>query len=107
MSQLEEYAANAPDIDGRAVDLRAKQNLWSAVPESNNFVSVTLERQSERSGETEVSDFHSSFLLINQQIAGFEVAVHDAALVTMQQRFKHLFDDCFGLSNGEGLSLFV
>lgn len=55
VSHLVEDSANRPHVDSSAVDFLAKQDLRGSVPESDYFMSVSLEREAESASETKIS----------------------------------------------------
>ena len=85
MRQLIEDASYGPDVDGRRVRLGAQQNLRRPIPQSNHFMSVTLERQSIGARKAKVGQLDLVFVLVDEDVAWLEVAVHYASLMTMQQ----------------------
>jgi len=83
MSHFIENSPHRPHVDSSAIDFLAQKNFGSSVPKGNNFVSVRLQRQAKRPRKSEIGNFQKLALSIDEQIAGFQVTVHDPALVAV------------------------
>lgn len=83
MSHFVKNSAHRPHVDSSAVDFLAQKNFGSSVPKGNNLMSVRLQRQAKRPRKSEIGDFQKLALGIDEQIAGFQVSVHDSALVAV------------------------
>lgn len=101
MGDFEEDAADRPDVDGGAVDLRSEQDLRCSVPESDYLMGITLERKSETSSEPKVCNFDLGAIFGDQDVAGLEVSVHDSALVAVEEPLQELPHDLLGVLHGE------
>jgi hypothetical protein len=60
-------AANGPHVDTSRVLTATKQNLGRAVPEGDDFVSVSAERNAKGASQTEISQLQVA-LLVNEQV---------------------------------------
>lgn len=56
-------------------------------------MSVALERETEAAGEAEVCNFNVLLALVDKEVGGLEVPVHDAALMAVEQALQHLVDN--------------
>ena len=64
-------------------------NLGCSVPQRDHLVSVHTNRDTEGSGQTEVSDLDAS-VLVNQEILGLHVPVENSPLMTEQDALQQL-----------------
>lgn len=90
VSHLKEDAADRPHVDRRAIHLLAKKNLRSAVPESDNFMGVRLQRKAEGAGKAEIGELDVRPLGIDEQVARLQISMHDAPLVAVEQPLQEL-----------------
>lgn len=79
---LGENAADRPHVDTGGVLATTEQNLGSAVPESDDFVGVSAERDTEGAGKTEISELQVA-IHVNEQVLGLKVTVQDAVGVAV------------------------
>jgi len=97
MGKLEENASNWPHVHSSAVNFLSQENLRCSIPKCNDLMSVTLEREPEWPSKAEISNFNLPFVFIYQEVAWFQVSMHDPSLMAMQQALKHLPYDGLGM----------
>lgn len=71
---------------------RAKQHLWSSVPQRDNLMSVALERNSKGPPEAEIGDLENPLLLIHQQVLRLQIPVKDAVAVAVRNTLAELVE---------------
>lgn len=76
VNNLCENASDWPDVDGCCVIFWAKQNIWSTVPQSDDFVSEIFDRDTERSSQTEISKLQEP-LPVDQKILGLQISMQN------------------------------
>lgn len=79
-NHLRKNASNAPDINRSGVALTTKKNLRGAIPESNDFVCVDANGNTERASKTEISQLDGA-VVIEQKILWLQIAMNDSPLV--------------------------
>lgn len=84
-----EDAANGPDVDRRTVKSASHQDLWRSVPESDDFMCVGSDRETDAASKTEISQFDVS-LRVNQQVLWFEITMKDTMSMTVSDPLKQL-----------------
>lgn len=87
---FEKDAAERPHVDGRTVNLGAKHDFRCSVPKGHDLVSKALQRQAKRPSQSEVSQFYCFLVVTYENVAGFDVPVHYATLVTVKKGFHDL-----------------
>lgn len=80
---LTEDAANRPDVNPGGIVSRAEKHLGRPVPESNDLVSVGLERNGEGTSEAEISNLEDALLFVEEQVLGLEIPMKDTMAVTV------------------------
>ena len=88
------YAANTPNIDGARVAWRSQENLRRSVPESDHFMCVDSNRYAEGSCETEIGQLYDT-VEIDKQILRFQIAMHCAPLMAVQNALRDLMQIAF------------
>lgn len=68
----------------------AKENLGSPVPESNNLVSITLERNGEGAAKSQISDLEDAFVLVKQEILRLEVPMKNTVAMAVSNPLAEL-----------------
>jgi len=76
--------SDGPNIHGRRVGLRSHENFGRAVPERDHFVRQGANGRAKGAGQTKVSNLENT-VARDQQILGFEIAVHDATGVAKRE----------------------
>lgn len=90
LHHLSENAAGGPQVNAKTVCLLAEQNFGTTVPQCDDFVSVSLNRQAERSRQTEVCQLDVEAGGVDEQVLRLEVAVENAVLVQVDERLQNL-----------------
>ena len=98
-SHLGEDAPNGPHVDTGRVLATTKQNFGRAVPESNYFVGVSAERNTEGASQTEIGQLQVA-LLVNEQVLRLEVTVQDAVGVAVARALEELKGEFLDLQWG-------
>jgi hypothetical protein len=88
-SHLGEDAADGPHVDTSRVLATAKQNLGRAVPEGDDFVSVSAERNTKGASQTKIGQLQVA-LLVDEQVLRLEIAVQDAVRVAVTGALEEL-----------------
>jgi hypothetical protein len=88
-SHLGEDAANGPHVDTSGVLATTKQNLRRAVPEGDDLVSVSTERNTEGASETKIGQLQVA-LLVDEQVLRLEVTVQDAVGMAVASALEEL-----------------
>ena len=101
---LREDAPDTPHVDSRAVLAATKQDLGRTVPECDDFVGVSAERDAEGAGETEVGELEVAFL-VDEEVLGFEIAVEDAVGVAVAGTLEELGAEFADLKMAFGISI--
>lgn len=83
-------APDRPDVDSPVIVLAPQQDLGSALPECDDFVSVGPGREGVGPGQAEVGQLDSLGVEFDQHVLGLEVAVEDALLVALIETNQHL-----------------
>mmetsp|Transcript_23375 Transcript_23375/g.33025 ORF Transcript_23375/g.33025 Transcript_23375/m.33025 type:complete len:203 (+) Transcript_23375:300-908(+) len=78
-----------PDINRSCVLATAKKNFGSAVPKSDNLMSVRADRHTEGTSQTKVGKFQGS-VLVNEQILRFEITVKNSVAMAKGNPFEKL-----------------
>ena len=86
---LGEDAADRPHVDASRVLTTTEKNLRCAVPESDDFVCVSAERDTECAGQTEIGQLEVAFL-VDEQVLWFEVTVQDTVGVAVAGSLEKL-----------------
>ena len=86
---LGEDAADGPHVDTSGVLATTEKDLRCAVPESDDFVCVGTERDTECAGQTEISQLQVA-LLVDEQVLRLEITVQDAVGVAVAGSFEEL-----------------
>jgi len=107
VGKFEENASDGPDVNTCAVDLGAEKHLWSSVPKCDNFMGETFKWKTEWPGEAKICNFNLFFLLVDEQVAGFQVSVHDSSLVAVEKTLEDLPDDGLEMRHGQSFPLFI
>lgn len=74
---LTKDTGNRPDINPSGVMNRAKENLRGSVPESNNLMSVALERDAQGVTEAEINDLKNTLVLVKENVMRLNISVKD------------------------------
>jgi hypothetical protein len=88
-SHLGEDAAHGPHVDTSGVLAATKQNLGRAVPEGDNFVSVSAERDTKGASQTKIGQLQVA-LLVDEQVLRLEIAVQNAVGVAVTGALEEL-----------------
>lgn len=94
-------AAGRPDVDRGVVGAGAEQDVWSAVPQCDNFITEGVYWDAEGASEAEICEFELS-TCIDQEVLGLEIAVQDAVLVAEVDPTEELLHKGF---DGGGVEL--
>lgn len=86
---LGEDAADGPHVDTSGVLATTEKDLRCAVPESDDFVCVGTERDTECAGQTEIGQLQVA-LLVDEQVLRLEVTVQHAVGVAVAGSLKEL-----------------
>ena len=86
---LGEDAANGPHVDTSRVLTTTEQNFGRAVPESDDLVSVSAERNTECAGQTKIGQLQVAFL-VDEQVLRLQVTVQDTVGVAVARAFEEL-----------------
>jgi len=86
---LGEDAADGPHVDTSGVLTTTEKDLRCAVPESDDFVCVGTERDTECASQTEISQLQVA-LLVDEQVLRLEVAMQDAVGVAVAGSLQEL-----------------
>lgn len=86
---LGEDAANGPHVDTSGVLTTTEQNFWRAVPESDDLVSVSAERNTECAGQTKIGQLQVAFL-VDEQVLRLQVTVQDTVGVAVARALEEL-----------------
>lgn len=81
---------------------RAKENLGGTVPESNDLVSVALERDGEGAAEAEISDLKNTLVLVKEKVLRLEIAVEDTVAVAVSHALAELEEEALDEGRREG-----
>lgn len=105
-AHLSKDASNRPHVNTRRVLTSTQQNLWRAIPQSDNLVRVCAQGDAERAGKTEISQLEVS-LAVDEEVLGLEIAVQNAVAMAVAhavaQLVHELLDD--GLAEAHGLEV--
>ena len=85
MGHFCENAPGRPEIDSEGVGFLAEKNFGAAVPESYDFVSISLDGQAKGSRKTKIGKFDLSSCGVNQQILWLEISVEDSVLMEVDE----------------------
>lgn len=91
-----EDATDAPHVNTSAVLPAAEENLRRAIPESDDFVRVRAERDSECACEAEISDFEIA-VSVDEQVLWFEITMEHTMRVTVTNALEKLKGELFDL----------
>lgn len=69
---------------------RTEKNLRRPIPESNNLMSIALERNSKSATKPKISNLENPLLLIKQKILRLEIAVENTVTMTMRNTHTEL-----------------
>ena len=83
--------------------LLAEENFRGSVPESNNFVSVSLNWKTESASKTEISKLNHS-ILVNQQVLWLQISVHHTVSVAVSGTLKNLISETLHFLRRKGTS---
>jgi len=88
-SHLGEDAANGPHVDASGVLATTEQNFGRAVPEGNDFVGVSAERNTKSASQTEISQLQVA-LLVDEQVLRLQVTMQDTVGVAVARALEKL-----------------
>jgi hypothetical protein len=100
---LGEDAADGPHVDTSGVLTTTEENLRCAVPESDDFMCVGTERDTERARQTEISQLQVA-LLVDEQVLRFEITVQDAVGVAVAGSLEQLERELLDLRSCQHLN---
>jgi hypothetical protein len=95
-SHLGEDAANRPHVNTSGVLAATKQNFRRAVPEGDNFVGVSAERDTKSASKTEIGKLQVA-LLVDEQVLRLEITVQDAVGVAVACTLEKLESELLDL----------
>lgn len=72
--------------------LLTKEDFRSTVPESNNFMGVSLDWETESTSETEIGKLDHT-ILVDQQVLRLEVSVHHSVSMAVSCSLKDLVSE--------------
>jgi hypothetical protein len=78
--KLAKYAAHTPHVDSSAVHLCAKEQLWSAVPESDDKLCELGWRVADIARHAEISDLELA-TVVEKEIRSLEIPMEDPVVV--------------------------
>jgi len=78
LSHLRENATGGPNVNSKRVMLLREQDFGAPVPQSNDLVSITLNRKAKGSGQTEVCQLDSLSIFTDKQVLGLEISVENS-----------------------------
>lgn len=88
-SHLCEDASDRPHVDTRTVLASTEQDLGRPVPESDNFVSIGTERDTECAGETKITNLEVA-VAVDEEVLWLEIAVEDSVRVAVFDTLEEL-----------------
>lgn len=88
-SHLGEDAADGPHVDTSGVLAATEQDFGRAVPESDDLVSVSAERNTESAGQTKIGQLEVAFL-VDEQVLRLQVTVQNTVGVAVARTLKEL-----------------
>jgi hypothetical protein len=100
---LGEDAADGPHVDTSGVLATAEKDLRCAVPQSDDFVCVGTERDTECAGQAEIRQLQVA-LLVDEQVLRFEVTVQDAVGVAVAGSLEELEREFLDLKSCQHLN---
>jgi len=95
-SHLGEDAANGPHVDTSGVLAATEQNFGRAVPESDDLVSVSAERNTKGAGQTKIGQLQVA-LLVDEQVLRLEITVKNAVGVAVARALEELKSELLDL----------
>lgn len=95
-SHLGEDAANGPHVDTSGVLATTEQNFGRAVPESDDLVGVSAERNTEGASQTEISQLQVAFL-VDEQVLWLQVTVENAVGMAVARALEELKSELLDL----------
>lgn len=87
-------AACRPNVDASVVSSTSQKDVWSAVPEGDDFVREGVDGDAKGTGETEIGEFELAFV-VDEQVLGLEVAVEDTVFVAKGDSLEELVHEGF------------
>lgn len=95
-SHLGEDAANGPHVDTSGVLATTEQNFGRAVPESDDLVGVSAERNTEGASQTEICQLQVAFL-VDEQVLWLQVTVENAVGMAVARALEELKSELLDL----------
>lgn len=96
-----ENTSDRPNIDRSGILFLTEQDLWCSVPESDNFMSVSLDWETKGSSQSEICQLNVT-VLVNEQVLRFEVSVHDSVSVAVGSSLQNLVGKLLDFMRREG-----
>ena len=95
-SHLGEDAANGPHVDTSGVLAATEQNFRRAVPECDDLVSVSAERNTKGASQTKIGQLQVA-LLVDEQVLRLQVTVQDAVGMAVARALEELESELLDL----------
>lgn len=95
-SHLGEDAANGPHVDTSGVLAATEQNFGRAVPESDDLVGVSAERNTKGASQTKIGQLQVA-LLVDEQVLRLQVTVQDAVGMAVARALEELESELLDL----------
>jgi len=107
LKHLCKNAACAPQVDSEGIMFRAQKNFWAAIPQSDNFMSISLYWEAKCSRKTKVSKFDCLSIWADEQILWFAISVEYPVWVEENERLENLIQEALTLCRRQSLSNFL
>lgn len=95
-SHLGEDAANGPHVNTSGVLAATEQNFGRAVPESDDLVGVSAERNTKGASQTKIGQLQVA-LLVDEQVLRLQVTVQDAVGMAVARALEELESELLDL----------
>lgn len=95
-------ASDRPHVNPSGVVGGSQQDLRCSVPEGDNLMSVALERDSEGSSKSKISNLENPFLLVKEKVLGLEVTVENTMAVAVCNTLAELEEEALDEGRREG-----
>ena len=81
LDHLCEDAPSRPQVHSQGVGSLSKQDLGAAVPQSDDLVGVSFNREAKSAGKSKISQLNVLTVLVDEQVLRFQVSVEYAVLM--------------------------